>query len=93
MLAPAFRTHYNEVPVIKTVASQREGIKELLEIILHQLQKAHVSDKKFWLLAERAFRLIQQKRMKGIDKSLLKKEIETNYQKGNFNLYKYIADK
>jgi LAO/AO transport system kinase len=93
MLAPAFRTHYNEVPVVKTVASQREGIKELLEIILHQLQKAHVSDKKFWLLAEKAFRLIEQKRMKGTDKAVLKKEIEATYQRGNFNLYKFIADK
>jgi LAO/AO transport system kinase len=93
MLAPAFRTHYNEVPIIKTVASQREGIKELLEIILHQLQKAHVSDKKFWLLAEKAFRLIEQKRMKGTDKATLKKEIETTYQRGNFNLYKFIANK
>ena len=93
MLAPTFSTHYNEVPVVKTVATQKEGIKELLDIILHQLQKLHSSDKKFWLLAEKAFQLIQQKRMKGIDKALLKKEIEANYQKGNFNLYKFIADK
>jgi LAO/AO transport system kinase len=93
MLAPTFSTHYNEVPVVKTIATQKEGIKELLEIILHQLQKAHTSDKKFWLLAEKAFQLIQQKRMKGIDKALLKKEIETNYQKDNFNLYKFIRDK
>ena len=93
MLAPTYSTHYNEVPVVKTIAIQKEGIKELLEIILHQLQKAHTSDKKFWLLAEKAFQLIQQKRMKGIDKSLLKKEIEVIYPKDNFNLYKFIADK
>lgn len=93
MLAPTFSTHYNEVSVVKTIATQKEGLKELLEIISHQLQKAHTSDKKFWLLAEKAFQLIQQKRMKDIDKSLLKKEIETNYQKGNFNLYKFISNK
>jgi len=93
MLAPTFSTHYNEVPIVKTIATQKEGLKELLEIILHQLQKAHTSDKKFWLLAEKAFQLIQQKRMKDIDKLLLKKEIETNYQKGNFNLYKFISNK
>jgi LAO/AO transport system kinase len=93
MLAPAFSTHYNEVPVLKTTASQKEGVKELLDIILHQLQKAHLTDKKFWLLAERAYYLIEQKRMKGVDKAALKKEIETSYQKGNFNLYKFIADK
>lgn len=93
MLAPTFSTHYNEVPVLKTTATQKEGIPELLDIILHQLQKAHLSDKNFWLLAERAYYLIEQKRMKGVDKTILKKEIETAYQKGNFNLYKFIADK
>ena len=93
MLAPAFSKHYNEVPVVKTVASQKEGIKELLDIIIHQLQKSHLTDKTFWLLAERAFYLIEQKRMKDINKTILKKEIEALYQKGNFNLYQFIADK
>jgi LAO/AO transport system kinase len=93
MLAPAFGSHYNEVPVIKTVASQKEGVAELLEIILHQLQKAHVTDKRFWLLAEKAFYLIEQKRMKDVDKAVLKKEIEASYPKGNFNLYQFVAGK
>lgn len=93
MLAPAFSKHYNEVPVVKTVASQKEGINELLDIILHQLQKSHLTDKTFWLLAEKAFYLVEQRRMKDIDKTKLKKEIEAAYQKGNFNLYQFIADK
>jgi len=93
MLAPTFRKHYHEVPVVKTVASQKEGIQQLMDIILHQLQKSHLTDRSFWLLAERAYYLIQQKRMKDIDKAELKKEIEATYQKGNFNLYKFIARK
>lgn len=93
MLAPTFSKHYHEVPVVKTVASQKEGIHELMNIILHQLQKAHLTDKTFWLLAEKAFYLIEQKRMADISKIELKKEIESAYQKGNFNLYKFIADK
>jgi len=93
MLAPTFSKHYHEVPVVKTVASQKEGILQLMDIILHQLQKSHLTDRSFWLLAERAYYLIQQKRMKDIDKAELKKEIEATYQKGNFNLYKFIARK
>lgn len=93
MLAPAFSTHYHEVPVIKTVALKKEGVTELLDILFHQLKKAHLTDKKFWLLAEKAFYLIEQKRMKGIDKMVLKKEIEAIYPKGNFNLYQFIANK
>ncbi len=93
MLAPTFSKHYQDVPVVKTVATEKQGIRELLDILLRQLQKAHLSDRTFWLLAEKAYYLIEQKRMKGIDKAALKKEIETIYPKGNFNLYKFIADK
>lgn len=93
MLAPSFSKHYNEVPVVKTIASQKQGLQELWEIISKQLQKAHLSDKTFWLLAERAFYLIEQKRMKDVDKAVLKKEIEAIYPRGNFNLYKFIANK
>jgi LAO/AO transport system kinase len=93
MLAPAFSKHYNEVPVVKTIASQKEGIKELGEIILHQLQKSHLTEKKFWLLAEKAYWLIQQRRMKGIDKAALMKEIEKTYRQHTpFNLYRFVKD-
>lgn len=93
MLAPTFSKHYNEVPIIKTVASEKKGIDELLNKILHELQKSHLTDRNFWLLAEKAFYLIEQKRMKDIDKRELKNEIEEAYKKGDFNLYKFILNK
>jgi len=93
MLAPAFSKHYNEVPVVKTVASQKEGTKELLDIILRELQKSHLTDKKFWLLAEKAYWLIQQHRMKDISKADLMKTIEKNFSEHrDFNLYQFISD-
>ncbi|HWC52013.1 MAG TPA: methylmalonyl Co-A mutase-associated GTPase MeaB [Chitinophagaceae bacterium] len=91
MLAPAFRTHYHEVPVIKTIAIQKEGIKELYDIIVHELQKIHSSEKKYRLLAEKAYWLIQQKRMKDVNRDRLTKEIEQLSLQNNFNLYKFIA--
>ena len=93
MLAPSFSNHYHEVPVIKTIASQKDGIEKLIELLAHQLQKSHTTDKKFWLLAEKAYYLLEQKRMKGIVKSELKKEIEHQYKKNNFNLYQFVAGK
>ena len=93
MLAPTFKTHYNEVPILKTVALEKTGMKELLDAILHLLQKAHLTDKRFWLLAEKAFFLIEQKRMKGVDKVMLKKEIEAAFQLWSFNLYQFVAMK
>ncbi len=93
MLAPAFSKHYQEVPVLKTIASEHQGIEELALAITHQLQKAHLTDKRFWLLAERAYYLIEQQKMAGIDKQELKKEIEQAWLSGDFNLYRFVANR
>lgn len=91
MLAPTFSKHYHEVPILKTIASQKHGVKELLDVILHELQKSHLNDRKFWLLTEKAYWLIQQQRMKDISKVDLKKEIEKSFvESKSFNLYKFI---
>ena len=55
----------NEIPVIKTIASQKEGIPELYNTIIQQLQQEQFSDRKYWLLAEKAWQLIVSKRMHG----------------------------
>lgn len=88
MLAPAFANHKKEVPVIKTVASQNEGIKELSRAI-HFLLGTEQNERRSWLLAEKAYHLIQQKRMMGVDKGQLKQGIETALQKPGFNLYQF----
>ncbi len=90
MLAPAFHNRYEEVPVIKTVASQGEGVNELLKTAEHLLKHHHSKEKKFWLLAEKAYQLIQRKKMNGIDKEKLKEEIKELSDKNSFQLYSFI---
>lgn len=87
MLAPAFHRSTNEIAIVKTIASQKEGIKELFEKITKHQHLVQSSDKKYWLLAEKAFHLIQQHRMKDIDKAVLKKELEIS---DSSNLYQFI---
>ena len=93
MLAPAFRSHYEEVPVLKTIASTSEGVEELATVIRHQLKHYHSKEKRFWLLTEKAWQLIQKKRMSNINKQLLKDEIKKSAAEPNFNLYKFIEGK
>ncbi|GAC1395052.1 MAG: methylmalonyl Co-A mutase-associated GTPase MeaB [Sediminibacterium sp.] len=90
MLAPAFNNKVWKVPVIKTVASAKKGMDELtLAIEMHQ-QMHTVSDRRNWLLAERAYQLIQQKRMTGIDKIQLKKALAAASQQPEFNLFTFV---
>lgn len=90
MLAPAFNRSF-EIAIVKTNAVSKEGVGELFEKIEAHQELALVSDKKYWLLAEKAFHLIQQRRMRDIDKAVLKKSLE-NFL-GEENLYKFLASR
>ena len=90
MLAPAFHNHTMPVPVIKTVASRKEGITELLATVNETVLHKKDNDKRSWLLAEKAYHLIQQKRMGDVNKVALKEAVKTA---GNeFNLYRFIKN-
>ena len=95
MLAPAFNKKQTPIPVIKTIALQKTGIEELMIAIKNQLtgiaeNDATKNEKRYWLLAEKAFHLIQQKRMGDINKETLKNKIALA---GNdFNLYQFIKN-
>ncbi len=88
MLAPAFHSKNTIIPIIKTVASAKEGIDELFAAILNQIEHPKLNEKRSWLLAEKAYYLIGQKRMKGIDKNELKDKITKEGK--DFNLYEFI---
>lgn len=90
MLAPAFATHTEEIPVVKTIATQQNGAAELLEKIELLLQHQHTNERRSWLLAEKAYYLIQQQRMKDVQKNAMKLQIEEEMKKGEFNLYRFI---
>jgi len=90
MLAPAFNNHQREVPVLKTIASEKQGIAELYTAISSLLQEAHDDTKRAWLLTERAYHLVQQKRMKDIRKDVLQQRILEELRGDGFNLYRFV---
>ena len=90
MLAPTFTNTTWQAPIIKTVALQKQGIDLLVNSIQQHQQQLNNSDKKYWLLAEKAYQLIQQQRMKDINKQNLKAAIIEAHQSGHFNLFSFI---
>lgn len=92
MLAPAFHTKQQAIPIIKTIASQKSGIEELNIAISECIngQRETRNEKRSWLLAEKAYHLIQQKRMADINKKELKRKIEA--EGNNFNLYSFVQN-
>ena len=85
--------HYDSwVPkVIKAVASKNEGIAELLDAILAHHPNTS-SERKTLLMAERAYRLIQNQRMKDVNRKDLEARLVGEMKGPDFNLYKFVEE-
>jgi LAO/AO transport system kinase len=79
---------HTPLPIFKTIASQASGIDEIIDFITSSPQITN--NRKELLLAEKAYRLIQQKRMAGIDKKNLQHEINKAMDGPGFNLYNFV---
>jgi LAO/AO transport system kinase len=87
------RNHYpaaNPVPIIKTIATEKKGIDELLSAIKDRLKLN--PQRMIRLLAERAYGIIMHKKMGAISKKNLEGEIEKALKSGSFNLYRFVED-
>ncbi|MEO8795753.1 MAG: methylmalonyl Co-A mutase-associated GTPase MeaB [Daejeonella sp.] len=77
-----------KVPVLKTIADKGEGVDELIKEI-RQFSKEGAKLKSF-LLTEKAWKLIQQRKMQNVDKKKLQQFIAEASLLDNFNLYQFI---
>ncbi len=89
MQAPGFSTYEKQIPVIKTVAQEKQGLDELFKAINDDLANGHSNKKRSWLLAEKAWKIIQANKMKGMDKQQLLDKIE-KIPPSEFNLYRFV---
>ena len=80
----------SHVPVIKTIADRAEGVGELLLAIKDY--STTENKQKHYLLAEKAWKLIQHRRMTDIDKKKLQLDIAEASKKTDFNLYRYVEN-
>lgn len=91
MLAPSFAQRHFRIPVVKTVAHQRTGLPLLSAAIEDTLAHQLTTERRHWLLAEKAWHLIQRQRMKGLTKAMLKQSIAEAIVPGHpFNLYSFV---
>jgi len=87
MLAPSFKHHADEIPVLKTIATEQAGIAELIEKIEAHQKLVNKKDRHYWLLAEKAYHLVQQHRMKDLYKQDLYERISGEQVN---NLYHFL---
>lgn len=90
MLSPPFNTRQHATPIIKTSSTQKLGVDGLFNSIITHQHQAPLSEKKHWLLTEKAYQLIQHEKMKVVDRDMLKKRIDEQAGQPDFNLYRFV---
>jgi LAO/AO transport system kinase len=91
-LASWGRPGSERVPVLQTIALQHQGISEVIRAIEKVWNEKNNLDEKAWVLAQKAYYLIQEKRMKDISKTQLKEKIRVQLEKGPLNLYAFCQN-
>jgi LAO/AO transport system kinase len=86
MISTAHNVNW-QVPVLKTVASEKQGIEPMLDQIEAHNVSGRTVGRRQWLLAEKSYHLIQQHRMKNVNKEKL---LEAIQQERDVNLYRFI---
>jgi LAO/AO transport system kinase len=78
------------IPILKTVAVESKGVKELLAAIAAREKSADNSNRKLILLAEKALRIISKNRMRDFDHQKMQAELNREMKASNFNLYGFV---
>jgi GTPase len=90
MITPASHQGRAAVEILTTNAVKKTGIPELAQKIEVHLQKGLEPALKYQLLAERAYYLIRNEKMRDINKRDMMEQIGKEYKEEQFNLYRFI---
>lgn len=83
----------NWIPrLVKTVATKNEGAEELYQDILDHQREGISNSRKTFLFTEKAWRLIQQSRMKDLNREELQKQVSKALSDKKFQLYRFIQN-
>lgn len=89
----SFQLHLNQkenIPLLKTVAVEGKGVKEVIAEILKLRDSEKNNERKLILLSEKALRIIAKHRMKNFDAAQLKNDLQLKMNTEGFNLYSFI---
>ncbi|MGY3054245.1 LAO/AO transport system kinase [Pedobacter sp. UYEF25] len=78
------------IPILKTVAEKGIGVPELCKWMLKSTSAKQ--DLRHFLMAEKAWKLIQQQRMTDVDKAELLGRLEIEMASDDFNIYRFADE-
>lgn len=90
MMMPSSASH-EPAPVLKMIASQHIGTTELTAAIENHTTKIKQNHRKAYLLTEKAWSLVRNKRMQDLSKQKILELIQRSAEPEKINVYKLVA--
>lgn len=81
--------HATETSVVQTIASQKEGIGELVNAIQYHHTIAHQQSSKQRLMLSKTMQLIVAKKMQQLDYATIESELAKAMQTSSFNIFEF----
>lgn len=91
ILTPVFNKKENQIPVLKTTATEKKGINELYKKIA-EWKIDTLSDSRINFFTEKVWSLIQNEKMKKFDKEKVRERIANEISKPGFNAYAFAKN-
>lgn len=82
---------HQAIPIFKTIADKNEGVDALCKWLIKPERLSN--ERRGFLLAEKAFRIIQHRRTFDIDKVRLRADIAKAMLLADFNIYRFVDDR
>lgn len=89
LLKKMLRQKSGMTPILKTIADKGVGVEVLVDTLMDERFRHR---RELDLLTEKAWRLIQQKRMRDINRLVLQAQLQKLSLVNGFNLYRYIKE-
>ncbi len=81
---------HHQTQIFKTVADKNIGIVDLCDWLLNA--KTAANERKKYLLAEKAFKIIQHRRMKDVNQTKLRADLAEALLDPDFNIYQFVSN-
>lgn len=78
-----------DTPIVKTVAVQSIGIDELFSTLQTTIAHKANSSLRLQLITDKVYRILQEEKMKGFDKSNLKKAVASAIEEESFSIFRF----
>ena len=79
-----------QVPIVPTIAIENKGMEEVIKQMELFLQHPRSQEKQWFLMTEKAYRLIQKKRMHNLSRATLLQNLQVAATNATFNFYTFI---